>query len=293
MRIIKPIEVTETRLTSSNVAEDDYPAWDASASYLVGDRRIRNHRIWEALAANAGVDPLTDAGAIWSDLGATNRWRMFDDRVSSQTTRSGGVSVTVTPRALCNALALINCSGITASVTVTDPQGGQVYQRTVELLEYGAEDWYAYFFGDYSYRSDIVIDDLPAYPIAAVAVSVASDAEAAIGGLVLGRLRALGVALYGTSVGIIDYSRKETDEFGNAKVVKRAYSKRAEFDVAIDTARVSFVQRELAEIRAQPVVWIGEGSIEATIVFGFYKDFSLPITGPSLCDGTITVEGII
>ena len=293
MRIIKPIDISDARLTSSNVAEDDYPDWEASASYLVGDRRIRGHRIWEALAAHSDIDPLIDPGTTWLDLGATNRWRMFDDRVSSQTVAAGDISVTVTPGALVNALALINCLGVSASVTVTDASEGEVYQRTVDLIDAGAEDWYAYFFGDYDYRTDVVLDDLPAYPAAVIAVDVRSDSAAAIGNLALGRLRTLGVTLYGTSVGITDYSRKEVDSFGNTIIVKRPYSKRAEFDVAVDTSRVSFVQRELAAIRAQPVVWIGEASIGSTIIFGFYRDFSLPITGPSICDGAITVEGII
>lgn len=295
MRIIKPIEVTDAILLSSSVPEDDYPPWSSAESLLVGDRRIRNHRIYEALIAHSGIDPAgpDTTPATWLDVGATNRWRLFDDRVTSQTSAAGEVSVSLRPVQLFNALGLINCHGISAHVAMTDPVEGLVYQRDVSLLNYGAEDWYAYFFGPYDYIADMVLLDLPAYPNASLDVSVSSDTTASIGQLSLGKVRELGVALYGTSVGIIDYTRKDTDEFGNTVIVKRAYSKRADFDVSVETARVGFVQRALAEIRAQPVIWVGEQNTEATILFGFYRDFSISISGPSVSDATINVEGII
>jgi len=295
MRIIKPINITDTNLLGSNVPEDDYAAWNATDSYLVGDRRLRNHRIYEALIAHTGVDPAGPATdpATWLDLGATNRWRMFDERVSSQTTAAGEIAITLQPGEVVNAIGLINCRGVAASITVTDPTEGVVYQRTVPLVDAGAESWYAYFFAPYDYISDLVLTDLPAYPAATVDIVIASDTTAAIGQLALGKQRELGVALYGTSVGITDYSRKEIDSFGNTEVVKRAFSKRAEFDISLDTSKVSLVQRVLADIRAQPVVWIGEESYEAAILFGFYKDFSIIISGPSASDATITVESII
>lgn len=119
-----------------------------------------------------------------------------------------------------------------------------------------------------------------------------ADDTAAVGELVIGRQVELGVALYGTGVGIIDYSRKSTDEFGVITVVKRDYSKRCEFDVAVDTELVGYVQRTFAGIRARPVVWIGDESQEATLVYGYYRDFSISISTPSFSDATITVEGL-
>ncbi|CAB5555439.1 Uncharacterised protein [Pseudomonas putida] len=53
------------------------------------------------------------------------------------------------------------------------------------------------------------------------------------------------------------------------------------------------MRRLLAELRATPVVWIGEESYEATILFGFYKDFQIVFSGPTVSDCSITVEGVI
>jgi len=296
MQIIKPIDITEAVLVASNVPEDDYPPWSSSTSYLVGDRCLRNRRIYEALVANSNVDPAGPATnpANWLDLGMDNRWRMFDDKVGSQTSQSGSVAVTLQPHAVINALALFNLQGSAVTVTMTDPAEGEVYRRTVSLVDAGVSNWYDWFFAPIGRHTDLVLLDLPAYGTAQLSVTLDNAADpAACGHLVVGTQVELGVALYGTNVGITDYSRKDVDEFGNAIVVERAYSKRAEFDLRLDTARVAAVQRLLASLRTRPVVWIGEQSYEATIVFGFFKDFNLSISGPSISDATLTLEGLV
>src|SRR5690606_11719085 len=87
MRIIKPVDVTPAILTSSNVPETDYAAWSAATAYAVGDKVTYNHRNYEALVAHTGANPETDTSdpPKWLDLGADNRWRMFDDKVGSLT----------------------------------------------------------------------------------------------------------------------------------------------------------------------------------------------------------------
>jgi hypothetical protein len=296
MQIIKPIDITEAVLVASNVPEDDYPPWDSTTSYLLGNRCLRNRRIYEALVAHSGIDPAGPATnpATWLDLGMDNRWRMFDDKVGTQTRQTGGIAVTLQPNAVINALALFNLQGSTVTVTMTDPVEGEVYRRTLSLVDAGVSNWYDWFFAPIGRHTDLVLLDLPAYGTAQLGVSVDNAGDpAACGHLVVGTQVELGVALYGTGVGITDYSRKDTDDFGNFTIVERAYSKRAEFDLRLDTARVAAVQRLLASLRTRPVVWIGEASYEATLVFGFFKDFSISISGPSISDGTLTVEGLV
>ncbi|WAE51162.1 carbohydrate-binding protein [Stutzerimonas frequens] len=295
MRIIKPVEITPAILKSSNVPETDYAAWSAATAYAVGAKVTYNHRNYEALVAHTGANPETDTSdpPKWLDLGATNRWRMFDDMVGSLTEQTGSIVVELQPGAVINSVALFNLLGRSATVTLTDPVDGIVYQRTVSLVDAGVSDWYEWYFAPIGRQTDFVLLDLPAYGTATLSVSIdnASD-TAACGHLVMGRQADIGVALYGSGVGITDYSRKEADAFGNSMVVERSFSKRAEFDVMVETAQISRVQRLLAGIRAQPVVWIGAEGYESTVLFGYYRDFSISISGPIASDATITVEGL-
>lgn len=295
MRIITPEQITPAILVSSNVPEDDYPEWEAG-TYSRGDLCIYQHNIYEVLSETTTDDPaagVAKSPPSWLSLGATNRWRMFDDRVGSLTEMEGTIAVELQPGAVINSVALFNLRGREATVTLSDPTDGVVYQRSVSLVDAGVTNWYDWFFAPIPRQTDFVLLDLPAYGTATLSVTIDNaDEIAAAGHMVMGRQEEIGAAIYGTSVGINDYSRKTTDEFGNTVVIPREFSKRAEFDVVLESFQVGHIQRLLAGIRTIPVVWIGEASYEATVLFGYYRDFSISISGPSVSDATITVEGL-
>ena len=291
MRLIKPVEITPAKLISSNVPETEWPAW-VPGSYGLGDKRIKDHHIYESLAAANTADP-TDA-TKWLDLGFTNRWRMFDNKVESLTTNPGTIVVTIRPGAVVNSLALFNLQGKSVTVSMVDPGEGEVYRKEISLVDAGVTNWCDWFFEPIGIRTDVVVLDMPAYGSADIVLTIDAGPElAAVGHLVIGAVKQIGTALYGSSVGINDYSRKSTDDFGNTVVIKRSFSNRADFDIALDTSEVTRVRRLLADLRATPVVWIGEESYEATILFGFYKDFQIVFSGPTVSDCSITVEGVI
>lgn len=144
MKVIQPVTVTPAMLTSSNITEPDadYPAWNVATAYAVGAKGGYNHRNWLAAVANTGKQPdIPTSPATWTDQGANNRWRMFDDVIGSQSTRAGNITVTVQPNKVVNSVALFNLSGLTARVTMTDPLEGVVYDRTVQLTDAGVTNW--------------------------------------------------------------------------------------------------------------------------------------------------------
>jgi len=295
MRFIRPIEVTPEKLVSSNVPETDYPAWVATTAYAIGAKVMLNHVTYEALVANTGRNPASDTVAppAWLNTGSTNRWRMFDAVVGTLTTNPGVITVTIHPGSVVNSIALLNVQGDSVTVTVTDPVDGVAFTRRVNLVDGGVSNWYDWFFEEIQYRSTMVLLDLPAYGTANITVTIHSGTVAAVGELVLGKLFTIGKALYGTGVGIDDYSRKERDKFGNWTVVERAFSDSAKFPVAVETSAVARIKRMLAEIRAKPVVWVGEETYEATIVYGFFTSLDLVYSGPTASDCQLTIEGLL
>jgi hypothetical protein len=299
MRFIRPIEVTFDKLISSNVAETDFATWVSTATYKLGDKVIWKHRIYQALAAvPAGVTPgsevPTEANpAKWQDLGATNRWRMFDEIVGTLTTNPGSVTVTIKPGEVVNSLALFNVQGESVNVTMTDPIEGVVYTRTFSMIDAAVDNWYDWFFADIETINSVVALDMPAYGTANITVTVTSSGTAGIGALVAGKATVIGDSVYGASIGIDDYSRKERDAFGNIVVTARAYSDTGDFQIVVDTDRVGKIKKLLTEIRAKPVVWIGEESYEATIIYGFFKSFDLIYSGPNVSDCQLSIEGLI
>ena len=128
MKLIRPTTLTDAMLSSSTAPENDYAVWAAGTAYAVGARVILSatHRRYEALAASTGVNPASDP-TKWLDIGPTNRWAMFDDRVGTATTRAGSLQVVLAPGAT-DGVALIDTDAESATVTLT-VSGSQLYTR--------------------------------------------------------------------------------------------------------------------------------------------------------------------
>jgi hypothetical protein len=122
MILIRPIEIPfndlsamDAVLIASNVPETDTneDEWDASVTYSIGDIVTvlgTTQRRYESLAnGNVGNNPTTSP-LEWLDLGATNRWRMFDGGTSTLTTNAESIDVTIeAPTASLTALRCSTC----------------------------------------------------------------------------------------------------------------------------------------------------------------------------------------
>lgn len=294
MIVIKPEMITEAKLIASNVPENDAPLWSSATNYTIGQRVIFMHRVYEALTNNHNKRPDTHP-LDWADLGATNRYRMFDSIVSNPTTNPMQLDYTIRPGAVVTGIALFNLDAASVRVQMTDPTEGLVYDQTIDLVDLTAiTSYYNYFFEPVGERrTDLTFLNLPTYPLADIRILIDNGNEIAMcGEIALGAQRTLGLTNFGTSVGIRDYSRKETDVLGNVIIVERRFSKIADYAVSFRNTEIASIQRFLASIRATPVVWIGKPDLDELLVYGFYKDFNISISDLNFSDSTIQVEGL-
>ena len=298
MRVIKSVVTTDAILTSSNIPEDEYPAWVSGTSYTALDKVIYEHKIYERIVTGAGTTTPDLDQANWLDSGYTNRYRMFDNIISSVSSRTGGIEFTLTPNQVINGIALLNVNASTVRVVMNDPIEGVVYDRTKELRSSSnVIDYYSYFFAPLINLGDldtVIFLDLPNKPTATITVYVSSGVGLVeVGEVVYGVQSIIGRTNYGTAIGIKSYSRKEVDEFGKVTVIKRKNSKYADYDVDIDNVNLAFVQRFFQDIDSVPCVFIGNPEMEELIVYGFYSDFKATISFPTVSKCTLRVEGLI
>jgi hypothetical protein len=296
MRLIRPTTLTDAMLTSSTAPETDHAAWSSVTAYTVGARVIltATHRRYEALAASTNVSPSTDP-TKWLDLGPTNRWAMFDARVGTATSRAASLQVGLAPGAI-DALALIDTEAESATVTLT-AGGVQVYSRsqTFNVGGVAIDNWFSWFFEPLGQKTSMLFLDVPVYAAGQLSVTLTRDNPAdsvSCGTLLVGRQLSLGDTEHGADIGIIDYSRKETDQFGVTSVVERAFAKRMTAKVVMPTDAIDDIHRSLAALRATPVLWIGSESFESLTVYGFYKEFSIDIAYPTVSYCSLTIEGL-
>lgn len=298
MRVIKSVVTTDTILTSSNIPEDEYPAWVSGTSYTALDKVIYEHKIYERIVTGAGTTTPDLDQINWLDAGYTNRYRMFDNIISSVSSRTGGIEFTLTPNQVINGIALLNVNASTVRVVINDPIEGVVYDRTKELRSSSnVIDYYSYFFAPLINLGDLdtaIFLDLPNKPTATITVYVSSGVGLVeVGEVVYGVQSIVGRTNYGTAIGITSYSRKDTDEFGKVTVIKRKNSKYADYDIDIDNTNLAFVQRLFQDIDSVPCVFIGNPEMEELIVYGFYKDFKATISFPTVSKCTLRVEGLV
>ena len=299
MIVIEPILVTDATLDSSNVPENDNPEW-APGTFTLGQVVMVAtstpdiHRNYEVVVASTTENPATTTTADWLNLGATNRWAMFDTFNNTQTTNPDSVEVAITMGTLINGVAVLNVNAATVQVIAVDPVEGEVYNRTINLTSAsGINNWYDYYFTPIQRLTDAVFLDLPAFPAATITVIAAEIGETvAVGVLAVGVQKSLGVTDHGTGISIIDFSRKEVDAFGNFIIVQRSFSKRADYIVTVETSLVADVQNFLSSIRATPVIWIGNEDFGSTIIYGYYRDFDIVLSSPTISDCNIVVEGL-
>ena len=257
LKVVKPIAVTDAMLISTDVPETDYPAYAAGTTYPLGGRVIvlSNHSIYESLqASNVGHDPLTSP-TWWIRVSATNPWKLFDTSNSTQTKKSTSFTYTIKPNQAINAFAALNltaCSSL--RIRLVDPVYGTVYDKTIDLTSVPETvGWWEWFFGQRTAPTLTVSLGLPSFPAASLILDFEGGADLAVGTVIFGQQTFLGRGIkYGARVGIKDYSRKETNDFGDVVLVQRAFAKRANFDMYLDKAQTDSVQNILSGLRAVP-----------------------------------------
>lgn len=297
--IVRPVTVTPAMLTSSSVAEPavganaDPAEWNAVTNYATGAlaTRTATHRIYERLMPG-GVDaaaPESDP-TKWVEVQPTNRWRMFDKSVGSQSSMNDELVIVLTPGAVVDCVGLLNVEGSSVRVQVADSE----YDETKTLGRRDVDDWLEYFTEPFAVRRDVVFQGLPIRSSNVITITVSAPGSVAkIGECVLGHSRQLGGTRYGASVGILDFSVKSANELGYTELIERPYADTMNVDLLIDALRVDTVKQILSEYRAKPVLWIGAGDLyESLIVYGFMRQFEIVIAYAkhSLC--SLEIEGL-
>jgi hypothetical protein len=294
MKVIDPVIFAVAQLVSSTAVETA-AAWASGTTYAKDAVVDYGTYYWISLVNNNTGNQPDTSPTFWSRVGPDNTHSMFDDQVSTATTSTSPLTVVIDTGS-CNSLAVLGLVGAQLQVTITDgPTGPTIYSRTINLDGTFIWDWYQYFFEPNVQIGEVVLTDLPPYPNARMTVSLTGTGTIEIGQLSWGTQYDLGDAEYGASLGIIDYSRKETDEFGVTTFVRRDFSKRLSARVLLQNTQINRVQRVLAGLRARPAVWITApdvADLAPLTVYGFFRDFSIEVPYPreSLC--SLEIEGL-
>lgn len=298
--VVSPIEITQAMLLSTNVPETDYAAWSGATTYALNARVIltSTHKVYQSLqAANTNKNPVTEP-LWWIEVSPTNRWKLFDSSLTSATTQATNITYRIEPGQAINAVAALNVQNATeVNIKLYSPYTGSpglVYSETIDFNPLPTSpDWWSFFYGARLEQTQVIKTDLPSYTDCILEIEFIGGATLSVAALLIGQQRAFGLGVkYGARVGIQDYSRKETNDFGDTILVQRAFAKRASFGMLVDKAEVDSLQNFLTSVRATVCLWIGSAEYEAMTIYGFYKNFDILINYPEHADCELDIEGL-
>jgi hypothetical protein len=303
MKVIKQITVTDDKLASASVAENDYAAWEAATSYLIGAMVIRTetHRIYKCVVA--GVDSTTPEDSVvsvtprWVDMGPTNRWAMLDGIISTQTISATTIEYVFNISDIIDSVCLFGLVGSSITIKAEVDELGdmvEVYNMTKSLDSSYISDWYQYFTTPFYPIKEAFFTDLPMLSEMVITVTIVGTYNVRCGLITFGTMTDLGSTQYRAKFGMTDHSIKTTDEFGNAIYVKRNKSKRLEIPLQINNFDLNTFWNFMDSIDG-PCVWLGSDDDRYVVLstYGFFKDFDVDIEFPEVSYCTLQIEGLI
>ena len=240
-----------------------------------------------------GVAPVTNP-LYWVRADSTNRWRMHDNTLSSQTSNVTSIANVYQLVGRVNSVALLNISAYEVTVTMTDAVDGVVFNQTVSAVADSAIDnWWSWYFDPIVRKTDIIITDMPNYANSSIAVTLTDTGSTALcGACVLGQMLDVGGTQYGMGLSIQDFSIIEADQWDNLSITERAFSRESTMLIWVEGTSVDALYNILAAYRARATVYIGSDDYGSSIVYGFFNDFNIEVAYPSVSLLSIQFKGL-
>ena len=302
MKVIPPLKITDAIFTSSTVAEPSAgeTAWNAGTNYTLGTivARATTHRLYQNLIAGTDATLPENAATRWLDIGATNKWAMFDLSRSMPTVSSGDLIVVLSPTIRLDSIAVMNIVGTSVTISITS-LGVPVYSITQSLSKRDTLTWFNYFFSPFAFGGNALRFDLPPYANAVITVTItAVDGVAKCGALVIGNAMTLGKMLNEPNVDSLNFSRIERDQFGNATLVPRRTVPKVDAVTVIENGFIDSLRGLRETLNATPAVWsglddlVGNPLFESVFLLGIYKEFSIAPNSGGVSKVNLSLEEI-
>ncbi len=327
MKVIVP---NKLELLSCNIAETG-TLWNAEDTYAKGKRVRHEHVLYDSLiASNRGNIPsetYSGENAAWKKIGATNPYMMLDDYVETQTVAPLQKNLKFTvPFNRATALALLNMEGSYVRIRIWDnddaayiqfeENGNKTYIDVNLIEDISSLSLWEYCYEPIAGRDTYVRTGLPLVINGRLEVTIypgnppeegeADDTEdetamydgrAKCGHVLVGREHNIGYTKYDAEVGITDYSRKVTDEFGTTTFVKRSWAKTASLALYLHPDKSNTVTKTLTGIRATPCLFVGDNQDTADYrvlsLYGWIEDWRCVFSGPNEVELNLDIQGLI
>jgi hypothetical protein len=291
---VEPIVIADDgALTSSNVDGSlDPPAWSAAATYTLGQQATSGTSIYQSVQDADNINhPVTDT-AWWVRVGATNRLRMFDQKIGAQTERADTIEVVITPMSVIGVVSLRNVEALSVRVRQSTVPDGVLYDRTVSLDD-PVGDWFEYWFSAVTHQSEAIFTDLLPLGDASYTITIDNTGSVAkCGELLMGAALDAGITEVGVQTGIEDYSLIAPDEFGVRDIVERDFAEVMDLTVYVQEAKSATLVRLLTRNRARPILLVASSRRPDAQNYGLAESWRRTLSFPDMDVFTVSMKGL-
>jgi hypothetical protein len=182
---------------------------------------------------------------------------------------------------------------------LVDP-GPPIFDETQETQDYSVigidTSWFDYFTAPIERSDQLLFTDLRAFTGGNLVIDVESPGGTPkVGEIVFGRSEYIGETHAGAEIGIESYSRNDRDTFGNVTIIKRPYADTMNLTFHFPADRMAYTRRLLGRLESTGIV-IHNGAAALNfglMTYGFYNNFTLPMTTAEHCFAKMEIKSLI
>jgi len=293
-----PATITDANILANSVAEADYPLWDIGATYGLGDYvmvvDVDIHKVFRSvLAGNTGHNPLEEADinnpVYWAFVGATNKYKMFDDYISTQTVADEVISFTLGGLGQVNTFALFGLSGQSITLEIRDEDGTFISSETRDLISYSSfGSFYDWLFTPFLVATFVVFENIPPYYNARFNVTVTGAGQVGIGAVLPAYGYQFGSITRDSTVDQKDYSLKTELTPGVFVFEKGVTVILGEMEFFFDVNKFDLLNNLIKQQAGIPTLVIGNSRYETLTQYGIIQ--GAPNSLPSAQEGSCRLK---
>lgn len=282
--------VPETPLSvnSTNIDASTTTAWAIGTAYTKGQTALHTptgsdwpHE-FEAKQDHTGQTPILRGSEYWIDLGASNRYRMFDGINNSRSVATAGdgtiqVSIDLSTRVqYVELLGLWNVSSVTIEQVV---DGVTVATQTTDLVQvFTPVGWWTHYFGDRIYKSSHAYRLFGQYVTQTLNITLTgAGADAEIAQCLIGKAYDIGCTEDEARPRLQSFSSFQANDFGTVDYVERINTRQGNYTVWIDTNQIDRVFQIMERFEKKLVVLDSNNentNFDAIRAYGKIVDFA-------------------
>lgn len=248
---------------------------------------------WSMVAGNVGK-ALSDP-AFWNKRTAINRWAMFDDRNSTQTSNPEEIVSVFAAQAITQGLFAGAMDASEVRVSMTHPTRGLVYSETKSLvLPRSGSSFFGWCFNRLRLRTWFLTLKLPVFANALVTITIKKPGGVPKCGMcLLGPAIDVGLSLMGLSTELKDYSTTTFFTDGSSSTVERGFSKKMSVDISVESDRVETIEDDLIKRRQKTLVFLGSTMRGDTMLVGRFSSLRKVIDSFPRSKMALQIDGVL